>query len=461
MTGSLLRTVVGRYRVVDFVGAGGMGEVYRVMDTSSGRIAALKVLTAGRGSSMVERFRNEARIHATLQHPGVATMIEFLEADGLPCIAMEFVDGETLEHRLRNYGPMNVAGGFPVFAAIVDVVCYLHQRGVVHRDLKSNNVKIDERGQVKLLDFGIAKSHQSPKLTTDGSVVGTLHYLSPEQLRSGHADARSDIWALGVLLYEMMTGEMPFAGGALGVVTERLLRGQYTPASTLRPELQREVDRIISRALRPNPGDRYASAEALLTDVRTLLPRDVRAPGIVVRSRTTGEFVKIFHDRGPLLASIGAALVSLAFLFWSLQGPARGPGSGSDTVAAGRDSLLLPPAPPRRIPLVQTNELVLGEGTRTSATLSIPGDLLAQVVYQDRVIGTTPFRVRAPVGTEVVLTLRRTGYADERVRFTMTVFDTEFQHVLRPLTQDADPFSADGKGPLSLGTHRLPVSRHV
>ncbi|MBC7897121.1 MAG: serine/threonine protein kinase [Cytophagaceae bacterium] len=430
---TLQRSSVGRYRIIDFVGAGGMGEVYRVVDTDSGRIAALKVLTATRGSSMVERFRNEARIHSTLQHPGIATMYGFLEADDLPCIAMEFVDGETIEHRIQMTGAMSVAAALPVFAAIVDVVSYLHQRGVVHRDLKSNNVKIDGRGAVKLLDFGIAQSHHTPKLTTDGSVVGTLHYLSPEQLRTGQAGPHSDLWALGVLLYEMVTGIMPFAGGALGVVTERLLKGSYVPASIHRPEIGRDVDRLIARCLRPSVDDRYASAEALLTDVRALLPGERRTPPrLALDAATSGEIVRHVRRHGALGASIGAAALALAFLVWSL-------GTPDDTI--GGDTTLVSPNPPSREVLParpgsnSPGELVLGEGERSTITLIVPGGIVAEVVRDGRVIGTTPFRVRAPAGMEVTLLLRHAGYREEHLRFTMTVLDTEFQQVLLPITE--------------------------
>lgn len=434
---TIQRAAIGRYRIIDFVGAGGMGEVYRVVDTGSGRIAALKVLTATRGATMLERFRNEARIHSTLQHRGIATMYEFLETDGMPCIAMEFVDGDTLEQRIRAAGSLDQDQALRIFAGVVDVVSYLHARGVVHRDLKSNNVKIDDRGQVKLLDFGIAKSHNTPKLTTDGNVIGTLHYLSPEQLRTGQADARSDVWALGVLLYEMVTGHMPFEGGALGVVTERLLKGMYVPASTIRSSVTREVDRIIGRCLRVQAGDRYANAEALLTDVRALLTGEQRTRGLLrIDPATSGEVGRALRRHGPLAASVSAAGLALAFLIWSLP-PETTTGS---TGQAADTTFALPPAEiadtPRPEP--RSGELVIGSGTLSTATITVPGDLHADVVYQGRVVGRTPFRVRAPAGAEVVLTLRLTGYADEPIRFTMTVFDNEFQHVLMPIAARGD-----------------------
>ncbi|MBK9410165.1 MAG: serine/threonine protein kinase [Gemmatimonadetes bacterium] len=266
-----MHSSIGPYRVIDHVGAGGMGTVYRVSHRATGKVAAAKVMTGGGTTPRaLERFRNEARILQALSHPSIAAMYEFLEVNGAPCLVMEYVDGDTLEQLIRTRGPFPVQDALRIFAALTDAVGYIHQRGIVHRDLKTTNVKVDTLGAVKLLDFGIAVGDGSPRLTSTGNVVGTLMSLAPEQLRTGRAEPRSDLWALGIVLYELLTGRPPFDGAAPGFVGERIMRGEYTPASTLRPELPRDVDRIIGRCLKVRLEDRYATAEALLTDLRAL-----------------------------------------------------------------------------------------------------------------------------------------------------------------------------------------------
>src|SRR5919107_325233 len=264
---------VGEYRIVDFLGAGGMGEVYRAVHSKIGRVAAVKVLTAqaAQGSGFVERFLNEGRIQANLKHPNVATLYDFCEVQGQPCIIMEYVDGQTISERIAAYGaPLAPAETVYVFEKVCEAIEYIHRNGVIHRDIKSNNIKISSQGQVKLLDFGIAKGQTSQQLTQVGSVIGTLQYLAPELVRGGTADARGDIWALGVLLYEMVTGRTPFDAATIGDLCDRIERVEYAPPAQANPGVPREVAAIISRCLRKNPAERYATAGELLADARRL-----------------------------------------------------------------------------------------------------------------------------------------------------------------------------------------------
>ena len=264
--------MVGEYRLVDFLGAGGMGEVYRAMHAKIGRIAAIKVLTvaARNDPGFNQRFSNEARIQASLQHPNIATLYDYTQVQGQPCIIMEYVDGQTLCDRVRPYGPLHHTEALQIFAAVCDAIAYIHSHGIIHRDIKSNNIKIGSSGQVKLLDFGIAKlmGNMNPGLTETGSVVGTLEYISPEQLATGVADPRSDIWALGVLLYEMTTGRVPFEAQTLPGIIDKIGRVDYLPPKQLNPAIPADVVTIITRCLKKNPGERYQTATALLQDVR-------------------------------------------------------------------------------------------------------------------------------------------------------------------------------------------------
>src|SRR5919112_3905714 len=277
-----INQTVGEYRVEDFLGAGGMGEVYRALHSKIGRVAAVKVLTAqaAQGSGFVERFFNEARIQASLQHPNVATLYDFCEVQGQPCIIMEYVDGETISERIEAFrAPLPPSETVYVFEKVCEAIDYVHRHGVIHRDIKSNNIKISSQGQVKLLDFGIAKGQTSQQLTQVGSVIGTLQYLAPELIRGGTADASGDIWALGVLLYEMVTGRVPFDADTVGDLCDRIGRVQYTPPAQLNPSLPREVAAVITRCLKKNPQERYHTAGELLADARKLSAA-VSKPGV-------------------------------------------------------------------------------------------------------------------------------------------------------------------------------------
>ena len=205
---------IGKYRVERLVGEGGMGEVYRVIDTGTGQVRALKTLLGASPETRVwERFMNEARIQSRLSHPGIAAFYEMFLYDGRPCIVMEFVEGETLQERLRRRGPLSGTEAIAVLDCICDALSYLHVEGVLHRDLKSANVKLTPDGGVKLLDFGIARFRESARLTRMGSVMGTPESLAPELLQGKLADERSEVWSVGILAYEVLTGRMPFEGG--------------------------------------------------------------------------------------------------------------------------------------------------------------------------------------------------------------------------------------------------------
>ncbi|HEY0930145.1 MAG TPA: serine/threonine-protein kinase [Gemmatimonas sp.] len=409
------RSTIGPYRVIDFVGAGGMGAVYRVMHRDTGRVAAAKVLNeAAVGGTGLERFRNEARIHQTLVHPNVARMFEYLEVDGLPCLIMEYVDGESLDDRVRREGPLSMAEALRIFAALAEGVAYVHKSGVVHRDLKTNNVRIAEDGTVKLLDFGIATSSGGPRLTSTGNVVGTLQSLAPEQLTTGRAEPRSDIWALGIVFYELLTGTSPFSANAPGLLGERILKGSYTPPSVLRAVVPRDVDRIIARCLRVRPDDRYPDVNALLDDVRRLTPNGAPSarllPGWDLISEPSlllgksGEVARRASREWRLLLAAGSAFVMLVFLLATLR-----PTVTDDTTL---------PVDTTQGGGGRSGPLGGVRGMRRVTIRVLEGDA---AVYRDGVqLGTTPYQLEAPIGTEFSLMLRRTGCDDTPIRLRIT-----------------------------------------
>jgi serine/threonine-protein kinase len=403
-TTSLRNSLIGEYRLVDFLGEGGMGEVYRAVHVHVGRAVAVKVLkNPGDSPRFVERFRNEARIHAQLQHPHIATLYEFLEFRGRPCIVMEYVDGQTLSDRIRRQGRLSPSETAAIFQAVVEAIHYVHSHDIIHRDIKSSNVKINSEGQVKLLDFGIAKSQSTPNLTVTGSVVGTLQYLSPEQLKGERADARSDIWALGVLLYEMVTAQLPFEASSIGELYEKISKAAYTLPSVMNPAVSRDVEAVIVRCLKKNPSDRYPSAQALLRDIARLTKSE--------NGERKGETSFRPHRLWLIIAAV-AVLLLVAVGFFKRKPPLK-----DETVA-------LPPSEQRSMPRVEKQsspQPTISESNGTMQTVTIDAAGGQAEVYRDGVrVGTTPYQLQARVGEHVVLTLKREGYDDKVVEFDVT-----------------------------------------
>lgn len=400
-TTSLRNSLIGEYRLVDFLGEGGMGEVYRAVHVHVGRTVAVKVLkNPGDSPRFVERFRNEARIHSQLHHPHIATLYEFLEFRGRPCIVMEYVDGQTLSDRIRRHGRLSPSEAVAIFQAVAEAIHYVHSHGIIHRDIKSSNVKINSEGQVKLLDFGIAKSQSTPNLTVTGSVVGTLQYLSPEQLKGERADARSDIWALGVLLYEMVTAQLPFEASSIGELYEKISKAAYTLPSVMNPAVSRDVEAVIVRCLKRNPSDRYPSAQALLQAlVRLTKPeqgeRSVETP---------------FRSKSLWLLVAAVVLVLLAAIGFFKRKPPLKDGT-----------VVLPPSEQRSTPRVEKQsspQPPISESGETLQTVTIDAAGGQADVYRDGVqVGTTPYQLQARGGEHVVVTLKREGYVDKVVEF--------------------------------------------
>lgn len=400
-----LNSTVGEYRIVDFLGAGGMGEVYKGVHTKIGRPAAIKVLTHVTGSEgMLERFFNEARIQASLHHPNIATLYDFAELNGLPCIIMEYVDGQTLAERVRPSGPLPLAESLYIFQAVVEAIAYMHDHGVVHRDIKSNNIKIGLDGRVKLLDFGIAKSEASPGLTATGSVIGTIEYLSPEQLMGGVADARSDIWALGVLLYEMVTGKVPFEATTLGELCEKIKRVKYPPVSVLNPSAAREVCAIVSNCLKKNPTDRYRLAQDLLDDTRRL--KDL-VPGSELKGvrHTLAAKVRAAQERlsfktaKPIAAGVAGFFVILALGVYL----ALGTGQVTESQETVFESSQADDSPPN----------VAGRGEMREVTITLFGGEADIYDLNNRLLkhitNDQPYQFKGTIGSKYHFVLRREG----------------------------------------------------
>ncbi len=277
-------TRLGAYELVGTLGAGGMGEVHRAHDTRLGRDVALKVLPEEVASSpeRLARFEREARIVASLNHPNIVTLHSIEEAAGVRFLTMELVEG-------RNLADLIVPGGLPL-AQVLDLMIPLadslgaaHEKGVVHRDLKPANVMVTHEGRVKVLDFGVAKlmtaeasatrtgsDDMSSTLSTAGEMVGTVSYMAPEQIFGEAVDARTDLFSLGILIFELLTGKRPFGGKSLWEVAAAIMREDPPPLTSVRPEVPADLERVVSRCLEKQPEDRFQSAGELASEVRAI-----------------------------------------------------------------------------------------------------------------------------------------------------------------------------------------------
>lgn len=406
----LANAAIGEYRLLESLGAGGMGEVYRAVHSRIGRVVAVKILSGAEpGAGLAERFMNEARIQAGLHHPHIAEFYDFVEFEGRPCIIMEYVDGITLDDRIRRArGGLPVAEALAIFRAVVEAIAYLHERGILHRDIKSSNIKLSSAGQVKLLDFGIAKDPSSKRLTMVGGCVGTMDYLAPEQIRGRPADARADVWSLGVLFYEMLTANMPFAADSVGVLCERISRAEY-PIPTLASPMSDDLQRIIGRCLRSDASERYHDARELLDDLKQIGRSPPAQTALADRGfRSRGW--SAWREHWPLIGSgFLLAGVLLAGFLWKMR-----PGTVVDA----------PPMSAGSEPMVHAG--LQGAALRVVriGTIDGPAD-----IYEDgRLLGTTVkvFEKPYPVGAHVVLTLKREGHEDERVAFEVRQSGNEF-----------------------------------
>jgi serine/threonine protein kinase len=273
-------SVLGRHELLSPIGVGGMGFVYKARDLKSGQIDAVKVLAPQLASSRssVRRFLREAKAVAGLQHPAVARILNFGEKDGTYFIAMEYVDGETLNDRVAR-SPFSADQVADILVQVVDALKEAHKKGIIHRDLKPSNLMIKETGEVKILDFGLVKVQRdmglhaegflsADSLTLPGTVLGTVNYMSPEQAMGRKIDPRSDIFSLGVIAYELLTGRFPFQGKSVGETLDNICHRPYIPIARFNLDASDRFEAIVGKCLRKDPDKRYRSAKELAKELR-------------------------------------------------------------------------------------------------------------------------------------------------------------------------------------------------
>jgi serine/threonine protein kinase len=315
----MIGQIVGNYKILEKIGEGGMGSVYKGVDLMLEREVAIKALRPELGSQpeVVERFRSEAVTLARLDHPNIARLYSFLRQGDEFFMVLEFVRGQTLDKVIVARGAMPCGEALPLFCQVLNGVDHAHTLGIVHRDIKPANMMLTERGSIKVMDFGIARVLGTDRLTKVGRLIGTIEYMSPEQIRGEETDTRSDIYALGILLYEILTGRVPFSSPSEYELMRSQVEDTPLPPREFAPQTPLGVEEAVMRALAKKREERFSTADefrlALLTSQavpsRSSLPTLSSAPITSVIGQTIEPHLQHIKETGPAVASVAAPTV--------------------------------------------------------------------------------------------------------------------------------------------------------
>jgi serine/threonine-protein kinase len=452
----------GRYRIVRKLGMGGMANVYLAEDEVLGRRVAIKILNdrhAG-DDQFVERFRREAKNAASLSHPNIVSIYDRGEAEGTYYIAMEYLDGRSLKELIVARGPAPIHLAVDYARQILAALRFAHRHGIVHRDIKPHNVLVDGEGRLKVTDFGIARAGAS-QMTEAGSIIGTAQYLSPEQAKGASVDQTSDLYSVGVVLYELLTGVVPFSGDTPVEIAMKHLSTVPEPPSAKRADVPRDLDMVVMRALAKDPSERYQSAEEMDADLRRINRGVAISPvteeaATAIISRPPAEVTAITshaprppapyappaayydYDEPPrraiwpwivALLFVTAALVGGYFLYSQLQDQL----SGSKTVAVGNYAglreiaavKLITDAGLRANPVRQPNADPAYPETYVFSQTPRPGDRIQKNNFVTIYVSTGPPKTAVPsvVGEQVARAL--SDLQDAKLKGRQVTVDSE------------------------------------
>lgn len=390
-----LGNTVGKYRIEARIAEGGMGVFWRALDTKLDRIVGLKTLHAEFSvePSLRDRFVNEARALARLNHPNICVLHDFFESSEQLYIVMEFIQGETLADLVKHRGAFPKSEIVPIFRQILLALDYAHNHGVIHRDIKPSNIMVTEQGMVKVMDFGIAKMVEAPvQLTRTGRKVGSLLFMSPEQIREQPVDQRSDVYSLGVTLYQVCTGRVPFDATSEYDAMRSHLESTPEPPSSLNPEISKDLEYVILRAMSKRPEDRFQTAlemrnalgtsELMTTGDRVIIPsgEKTRVDGIELPSLISKPSVPAPTQKkrtGLILGVAGAVVLALAGTYFALRsGDSAKPAATQPPAVASAPTTHVEPAVNEPAPAPASVEV--GAATNAAMTEQPQDSLLAQ-----------------------------------------------------------------------------------
>ncbi|KAF0824458.1 Serine/threonine protein kinase PrkC, regulator of stationary phase [Cytobacillus firmus] len=267
------RRLSGRYKIIDMIGGGGMANVYLAHDMILDRDVAVKVLRMdfAEDEEFIRRFHREAQSATSLAHPNIVNIYDVGEEDTIYYIVMEYVDGQTLKQYIQQNSPIRIDDALEILKQLTSAISHAHQNHIIHRDIKPHNILIDRHGNVKITDFGIAMALSATSITQTNSVLGSVHYLSPEQARGGMANRKSDIYSLGIVMFELLTGRLPFSGESAVSIALKHLQSETPSLKRWNPSIPQSVENIVLKATAKDPFHRYDSVEEMEEDIRTAL----------------------------------------------------------------------------------------------------------------------------------------------------------------------------------------------
>ena len=412
------RTIL-HYQILEKLGAGGMGVVYKALDTRLDRPVALKFLAEALipDPESKARFIHEARAASKLDHPNICTIHEIEESpDGQTFICMAWCDGETLQRRIKA-GPVGVEESLDIAIQIAAGLEEAHAAGIVHRDIKPSNIMISTKGQAKIMDFGLAKLTDATRLTKSATTVGTVQYMSPEHVKGEEVDFRADIWSFGVVLYELLTGRLPFSGDYEATVLYAVVNEDFEPASVINTAVPAAIDRILATALKKNPRERYASARELRDDLLAVKQDLATGTGIAGPSARRLKPIRLTRRASLVLSAAVVLLAAAVFMVGTFFKTAPNPVTVAVLGYGG-----MHPDTSYASYLAELLAMDLGQNPYVRPLSKDRIIELCDILKIDELNDSTSFELceRAPVGTLVVPRLARSGDA---LTLTASVYD--------------------------------------